>query len=120
LFGGIGSNDFLSNTWAWDGSTWTRQALATHPPARANASMAYDAATATGVLFGGISRTYGFLIGTWTWNGSTWAKHPSSTHPPARYYASMAYDAATATIVLFGGSDKTSVLGDTWTWGSSG
>src|SRR5690242_14799971 len=34
--------------------TWTKQAPATSPPARWAASMAYDAATGTVVLFGGI------------------------------------------------------------------
>jgi hypothetical protein len=32
---------------------WTQQAPATSPPARVGASMAYDAATGTAVLFGG-------------------------------------------------------------------
>ena len=44
---------------------WTKQTPATSPPARADASMAYDAATGTVVLFGGYD---GQLAGdTWTW-----------------------------------------------------
>lgn len=34
--------------------TWTKQAPATSPPDLASASMAYDAATGTVVLFGGV------------------------------------------------------------------
>src|ERR1700690_109906 len=34
---------------------WTKQAPASHPPARDAASMAYDTATGTAVLYGGIS-----------------------------------------------------------------
>jgi hypothetical protein len=100
--------------------TWTRQHPATHPPARQNASMAYDAATGTIVLFGGWRDAGGHYFGdTWTWDGSTWTKQAPATHPSARYFASMAYDAATHTIVLFGGSIGADV-GDTWTWNSSG
>ena len=53
----------------WDGSTWAKQAPASSPPARADAAMAYDAATGNVVLFGGVG-----LAGdsvpfgdTWTW-----------------------------------------------------
>jgi hypothetical protein len=92
--------------------TWTKQDPATSPSARYGASMAYDAATGTIVLFGGDSN-FGLFDGTWTWDGSTWTKQHPATHPSARNLASMAYDAATSTIVLFGGSGR----GDTWTWG---
>jgi hypothetical protein len=68
LFGGEGPHGVLSGTWTWDGSTWTRQAPATHPSAREDAAMAYDAATHTIVLFGG---SIGADVGdTWTWNSS--------------------------------------------------
>jgi hypothetical protein len=100
--------------------TWTRQHPATHPPARQNASMAYDAATGTIVLFGGWRDAGGHYFGdTWTWDGSTWTKQAPATHPSARYFASMAYDAATHTIVLFGGYGGAGQLGDTWTWDGS-
>ncbi len=57
LFGGAGRHGRLGGTWTWDGSTWTKQAPATSPPARDGASMAYDAATGTVVLFGGRAAT---------------------------------------------------------------
>ena len=66
LFGGdVGVHHFLGDTWTWDGSTWTKQAPKTSPPARHSASMAYDAATGTVVLFGGQGGV--FLGDTWTW-----------------------------------------------------
>src|SRR5215470_6701038 len=120
LFGGETSGDrkVFADTWTWNGSTWTKQAPATHPPARFAAAMAYDAATGTIVLFGGDIKT-GVVADTWTWNGSTWTKQAPATHPPARAWASMAYDAATGTVVLFGGLNRTGNLGDTWTWNGS-
>ena len=92
---------------------WTYQHPATNPPDRAGASMAYDRATGTVVLFGGEDR-YSFGD-TWTWDGSTWTKQHPATSPSARELASMAYDAATGTVVLFGGIGHR-LFDDTWTW----
>jgi hypothetical protein len=67
LFGGEDRDGtFLGGTWTWDGTTWTKQATAVHPPGRYEASMAYDAATGTVVLFSGYTAT-GYLADTWTW-----------------------------------------------------
>jgi hypothetical protein len=119
LFGGFTEFPvrYHSVTWTWDGSTWTKQSPAASPPARAYASMVYDAATGTAVLFGGYSPSGAFLGDTWTWDGSTWTKQSPAASPPARGGAAMAYDAATGTAVLFGGwAGGESYLGDTWTW----
>jgi hypothetical protein len=84
--------------------TWTRQAPATHPPARSEAAMAYDPATGNMVLFGGQGGvTVTVQSGTWAWDGSNWARQHPKTSPPARDLPSMAYDAATGNMVLFGG-----------------
>src|SRR5580693_5544846 len=95
--------------------TWTKQAPAASPSARAAAAMAYDAATGTIVLFGGLGE-HGLLRDTWTWDGSTWTRQAPAASPAARTVASMAYGAATGTIVLFGGSGSHGDLRDTWTW----
>jgi hypothetical protein len=97
------------------------QASVAHPPPLIGASMAYDAATGTVVLFGGQAYGRGYLGDTWTWNGSTWAKQAPASSPPALAAASMAYDAATGTAVLVGGQDWTPGIGltslrGTWTW----
>ena len=112
LFGGAsnsGSGQNLGDTWTWNGTTWTKQAPPVHPSARSDAAMAYDAATRTVVLFGGLGRGVE-LADTWTWNGTTWTKQHPAVSPPAQATSVMAYDAATRTIVLF---DTT---GATWTW----
>ncbi len=66
LFGGFVNGHQLGDTWTWDGTTWTQQHPAVHPPARRYAAMAYDAATGAAVLFGGGGRP-GLLGDTWTW-----------------------------------------------------
>jgi hypothetical protein len=124
LFGGnslgAGPEHLFADTWTWDGTTWTEQAPAASPPARDWASMAYDAASGTVVLFGGDGTLSVDPLGdTWTWNGTTWTKQIPAASPPARWSPSMAYDAATSTVVLFGGGGTGSGLGrlgDTWTW----
>ena len=70
LFGGFGHHGGLSGTWTWDGSTWTQQHLAAHPPVREYASMDYDAATGTVVLFSGLGLQTNGLGDTWTWGSS--------------------------------------------------
>jgi hypothetical protein len=68
MFGGAaGAFGSVTNaTWTWDGTTWTLQSPAASPGARVYASMAYDAATSTSVLFGGFNDTTNFTD-TWTW-----------------------------------------------------
>ena len=124
LFGGAeitsGPAIMLSDTWTWDGATWTEQFPSASPPALYGASLAYDDATNDLVLFGGLSDT-GDMSETWTWNGITWTQQVSTTTPPvpvppARHSAAMAYDHVAGQLVLFGGLDGRTILNDTWTW----
>ena len=119
LFGGSTENDpVLGDTWVWNGttSTWTQLSPIASPPARANAMMAYDAATGQIVLFGGdVNSTQ--LGDTWTFNGTTWTQLSPAKSPSARSDAMMAYDAATGQVVLFGGlNSRFGPLNDTWTF----
>jgi hypothetical protein len=72
LFGGFDSSGSpAGGTWTWDGSTWTQQHPATSPPNKAAAPMAYDAATGTAVMFGGVSSDDLSVVGdTWTWGSN--------------------------------------------------
>ena len=119
LFGGDVSSGQFSDTWPWNGTTWTKRHPADRPPARDLSSMAYDAATGNVVLFGGFGgRRFRVLGDTWTWDGTTWANQHPAAHPPAIAQGAMAYDAATGTAVLFGGHNSSAHnLADTWTWG---
>ena len=120
LFGGSTSNDtVLGDTWVWNGtsSTWTQLSPIASPPARADATMAYDAGTGQVVLFGGDVNS-AQLGDTWTFNGTTWTKLSSAApSPSARSDAMMAYDAGTGQMVLFGGmTSNFEFLDDTWTF----
>ena len=57
LFGGAvpaSTGSALDDTWVWNGTSWSQRILATRPPGRTQAAMAYDAATHKLVLFGGV------------------------------------------------------------------
>lgn len=80
LFGGVPLPtgypvDGLADTWAWNGTSWTRLTVATAPPGRTGAAAAYDRRTKRLVLFGGFDRLFdiygdGSVLGdTWTFAG---------------------------------------------------
>src|SRR5260370_15477329 len=54
LFGGSSTIGGLSSaTWEWDGTNWTQRAIATSPPARVWAGVAFDSVRNRIVLVGG-------------------------------------------------------------------
>jgi hypothetical protein len=98
------------------------------PSARDGGTMAYDPATRTVLLYGGLA--FGGSTGqealgdTWVWDGERWTElHPRSSPPPLTG-ALMAWDPASRRLVLTGGQ-TTSPLGviqpssETWTWDGS-
>ena len=42
LFGGLSASTYFSDTWEYDGVSWTRRTPPTTPPARANHALAFD------------------------------------------------------------------------------
>jgi hypothetical protein len=116
-------------TWTWDGERWTQQAPRATPPARENALVAYDAALAQVVLFGGGLGTTlqdEELRDTWTWDGRTWTERPSAAVPsrsamPGQAGAVMAYDPASRTVLLYEVTAQTPALTtETWRWDGAG
>jgi hypothetical protein len=84
LFGGdaynsvYGDAGYFDDTWAWNGTTWTRLSPSTVPHGREGPAMAWDPAVGAIVMFGGeySSETgSGHLNDTWTWDGSDWTQH---------------------------------------------
>ncbi len=101
--------------------SWSQLHPTTSPPAVGGASMAYDAATAQMVLFGGGTQADVTSGDTWVATGTlgSWSE-VATTGPSPRIEASMAYDPASGQVLLFGGvtlNDVSgTVLGDTWAW----
>ena len=104
----------FSETWTWDGTSWTQKAPPNSPPARSFGAMAYDAARQRIVLFGGESNSGTCFSDTWEWDGSNWTQMTPSTVPTGNCYNAMAYDAAHQQVVLVIGENYTA--DQTWTW----
>lgn len=105
LMGGTDAMGFqLSDTWEYDGFTWTQRSpgLPNAPGgARVDHALAFDERRGVTVLFGGDP-----LLGTnqaWEWNGTTWTPKPSNTTPARRSNHMMTYDARRQRVLLFSG-----------------
>lgn len=111
------TTDFIyTDTWEWDGSSWSEITTANSPLKRIWTDMVYDPVRNEVVLFGGKhSSTY--YNDTWVYDGTNWTQKTPATSPSARYMHSMAWDAVNNRIVLFGGIDSGgNCLQSTYTW----
>jgi Galactose oxidase, central domain len=124
LFGGEAPADrtgrLLNDTWLWDGTQWTLQAVPRFPAARMGSTMTYDAANHQLILFGGASGNaiYG---DTWQWTEQTWHPLTPASRPSPRAWATMVYAASLQQVILVGGSSiaanpAANGLNDTWRW----
>jgi len=120
LFGGFDSTADLSDTWLFNGSSWSP--ASTGPSDRESASMATLGNQV--VLFGGILYASNAVLGdTWLFDGSVWTRPTIAHPPPARFGASMA--TIGSHVVMFGGlpchmgCDAGAPLGDTWLFDGS-
>ena len=85
LFGGGGEPGSLKDeTWAWNGTDWTREFPANSPSARVLQGMAYDSARTRVILFGGWGQDWSFLNDTWEYvaPGSAPTATPTATPTP--------------------------------------
>ncbi|HKN51015.1 MAG TPA: kelch repeat-containing protein [Amycolatopsis sp.] len=103
LFGGTDAGYTpTSDTWEWDGTSWTQRSPATSPSPHALGGLTYDSARGVSVLFGGWSGS-AYLNDTWEWDGSNWLHRMTATAPSPRVWFAMAYDATRHVSVVFGG-----------------
>ena len=147
MFGGDSANlssvDSLPASqylWEWDpaAGVFTNRAPAgdKKPSPRAGASMVFDSARNTFVVFGGRAPTsptsYASYQDTWEWDpvtGSFTDRTSEGTPPDARCQHNMVFEKSTGKVLLFGGAvagskifsgvngtSVDSVFGDTWEW----
>ena len=119
LFGGNASSpQDDSQTWEWDGTTWTLRFTPFFPGQRYGHAMAYGAAQGGTLLFGGYALDIGgyYSNETWLWDGSGWVAYFFPNNPSGRTWHALAFDAARHVSVLFGGFREPSVGGEGETW----
>jgi uncharacterized repeat protein (TIGR01451 family) len=78
-----------SDTWVFDGTSWTQLSLATAPSSRFEYSMNYDSSSGQVVLFGGTDGTH-YNNETWRFDGTAWTRAVGIASPPALAYMQMA------------------------------
>lgn len=116
LFGGLGTNVWLGDTWIWNGADW-RLASTTGPSAREGAAMTGQSAFGTCLLFGGSNGgSPPDRDDTWQWNGSAWSRLAPAQSPPRRRDAGLAHDPGRGITLLAGGTSGGSGRDDTWEW----
>lgn len=102
------TDQYLADTWSWNGTAWTKLTPSSSPSARGRANMA-TLRTGGVLLFGGQTSTGAALADTWLWNGTTWQLQPASPAPAASVNGNpVAFDAAR--------DDVLSVSNGTWAW----
>ncbi len=113
LFGGYTSSGLTSDTWLWNGETWTPLSPANVPPARIPA-LAYDAATSTTVLYLYTDQSDPDIhhTETWTWDGADWTKFTGES-PPRQFGEVFVYHEVAKKILFYGGAECDT---EQWTW----
>jgi uncharacterized protein (TIGR03437 family) len=120
LFSGDSNNNWVDDTWLWDGANWTQALPQSVPPARTNGALVFDVAQGQAVLFGGVNVNGNFFNDTWAWDGTNWTQESPQTSPAARALFGITYDSVHGQVVLFGGEDANdNTLSDTWVWNGS-
>jgi len=116
IFSGYDASSYLQETWTYDGSTWTLESPPVSPPARAGATMAYDAPTQKLVLFGGFNGNY--LGDTWLWDGatSTWTNANPASAPQAVTGPMLFTDPLNGHVDVYGGFKPPFYQSTTYQW----
>jgi len=101
LFGGIramGTTSAPNDTWAWDGTIWSRLSPVNVPPANSGGeAMAVDPTTGRLLMLDGAQ--------TWSWDGANWQKLADSLPGPAPNIDGgvLAGDPVTGQVIYVGG-----------------
>ncbi|MGE3109013.1 MAG: kelch repeat-containing protein [Phycisphaerales bacterium] len=116
LFGGFSATDFggYTDTWAWNGTQWTRKPLG---PYSFFVAMAFDAARNRTLTVSNLSSQG--PTETWEWDGSQW-HFATATGPRARANAALAFNPVDGRALYFGGRVYSFLdyfyFDDTWEW----
>jgi hypothetical protein len=93
-----------SQTWEFDGTTWTQAVTAVNPGPRLYAALSYDPVRTRTVLYGGRTSHFGgVLASTWEFDGAAWHEIVTAQGPGARERTSMCYHPSLGQTLLFGG-----------------
>ena len=120
LYGGLASNISIpppaSDTWEWNGTTWTQASPTANAGPRYRYGACYDVLRSRVVMYGGA--TSQLLLPpnnqTWEYDGTTWQQITTVGNPGGRDRPSMCFFAALGRAVMFGGYDGSAMVDQTW------
>jgi hypothetical protein len=124
LFGGRsqrpnGQNEFLNDTWEWDGAHWQQIDTPAAPSARSGHLMVYDQGRSQVLLFSGINNN-GILGDLWAWDGQAWKKQCPVCNPAGCAGFGMVYDEELQKPIIYGGYGQDEGQNvwrdDAWSW----
>jgi hypothetical protein len=122
LYGGLASPISIppptSETWEWDGVSWTQVSVSTNAGPRYKYGACFDSVRNQVVMYGGAnSQLLGVPINqTWEYAGTAWSLAPTTGNPGPRERPSMCFHAGQGVSVLFGGYDGFSLKDETWVY----
>ncbi len=124
LFGGTGTGSTLLNDeWGFASGRWSKvgNVSSPTPSPRFGASMAYDPATTSVVLFGGGGSSAASMGDTWSYHAGNWTNLTATDRPAPspRRLAPMTYDSGDGYLLLVNGYNA-SYLRSEWTFGPTG
>jgi len=119
---GSASSSAPSQTWIWDGTTWTKKSTPTTPWGRPNTRAVWHPERKSVVLYGGgqAGSTSSTLGDLWEWNGQRWTQLANIAPPGVRSDHQIVYDDARECLVVHGGRRHNDWLTDTWEWNKTG
>jgi hypothetical protein len=95
-----------SETWSYDGTTWTLLAPAQSPPASVGVELVHDPVRGVFVTYGSVNTSFfggASADRTWEFDGTTWTQVFPVHTPGGLGLYGMCFDAARSRIVLYGG-----------------
>lgn len=115
LHGGYLNATPTTDTWEFDGTTWTRIVTTTTPWPELTA-MTYDPVRSHCVAYGSLVTTSTSFSNTWFFDGVDWRAATPPHSPPPRIRPVLAYDATHDVVAMYGGgiSNSYTVRTDTW------
>lgn len=120
VFGGQSNSSLLSDTWVFDGTSWTNPTQSGSPSARYSATMSCGTSQLSKVLLFGGKNEHNVLGDTWLWDGytNTWTQKTLDVSPSPRYGSKLVGHTPSTqrNSILFGGANDTVLFNDTFLW----
>jgi hypothetical protein len=115
MHGGATPAVTYTDTWEFDGATWTQRVTANTPWPLPTA-MAFDPVRARCIAYGGLANPPHAVSNTWSYDGEDWTQVATVHRAPPRNRPAFAYDTAHDAMVLYGGHGNATNAVHTDTW----